>query len=88
MNLTALIVQLISGVLGGYAAGNVAKKRTWVQSATLSSVHQVVVGRSGRFHAAWIERHRTNRLSFSNRRNERGARYASHWISKIQKIAT
>ena len=41
---------------------------------------------SGLIHAAWVERHRTSCLSLINRRSQRRARYASHWISKIQDI--
>ena len=41
MNLTALIVQLISGALGGYAAGNVAKQ------ANLGTIGNTIVGALG-----------------------------------------
>jgi hypothetical protein len=49
MNLTALIVQLIGGALGGYAAGKVSKGVNLVQSATLSSAHWRWCGWSGLF---------------------------------------
>jgi uncharacterized membrane protein YeaQ/YmgE (transglycosylase-associated protein family) len=41
MNLTALIVQLISGALGGYTAGNVAKP------ANLGTIGDTIVGALG-----------------------------------------
>jgi hypothetical protein len=41
---------------------------------------------SGLFYAAWVERHRTSRLSLIHRRSQRRARYTSHWISKITDI--
>ena len=41
MNLTALIVQLIGGALGGYAAGNVAKE------VNLGTIGNTIVGALG-----------------------------------------
>jgi uncharacterized membrane protein YeaQ/YmgE (transglycosylase-associated protein family) len=87
MNLTALIVQLIGGALGGYAAGSVSKEMN------LGTIGNAIVGALGGgvggqvfFYAAWVERYRTSRLNLINRRSQRRARYASQWISKIQDI--
>ena len=41
MNLTALIVQLIGGALGGYAAGNVSK------AVNLGTIGNILVGALG-----------------------------------------
>jgi hypothetical protein len=87
MNLTALIVQLIGGALGGDAAGSVPKEMN------LGTIGNAIVGALGGggggrvfFYPAWVERYRTSRLSLINRRSQRRARYASQWISKIQDI--
>jgi hypothetical protein len=84
MNQTTLLLQLIAGALGGYAAGSVSKEMN------LGTIGNSVAGAlgggvGGQILFAILVLSGTVQ-SLDNWRHQRGTRYTSHWISEIEDI--